>query len=770
MDPTLFEQPPFWVKALPYVLLALAVFVVYGHTLDDPFLLDDNFNIGENPGVYRLWPLTKALNPPPGIVTFFTRPVVNFTMCVDYALGGYNPHAFRRTNLLLHWAAATALFILMRRTLRSIGHNPTVSKWLGLAAALIWLLHPLNTTAVNYLSQRGELGVALFLFLMLYALNRAIVTGSEAAAPPGNVTRGEDPRPRRPLFGQRGRCPSLNTGQDSGGPAAPRAAFWLFASAFFCLLGMGSKESMAAAPFLALCYDRIFLCDSWKMIFRRRRFFYLALAATWIWPVSRHILYSPHIPKTGFGADIYWRYPLTQAWGLTRMLRLSVWPAPLIFDYGNELVGTASAVWPQILIIVALLGATAWVLIRHPKIGFGWLVFWAILAPSSSVFPVTGQPIAEHRMYAPLAALVTLAVAGAWQSISRRKPGRRGQRLFAGLLIAVCGVLGIASYRRNHVYATRLTIWEDTVAKLPGSERAWNGLGQALHDKGRMEEALAAYRKALSLKPTPLAYVNAGITLNTMGRHEEAIRLYQEALQLDPGCASAENRMGVALAALNRYEESVAAQQRALQLKPDMALAHLYLADSLVALGRAEEALPHYREAIRLQPELLEPRGGLAVALLRLGRGEEAREVLQQGVRATRKPAQAYFEFSGRLLASGFMDEGFEMARRHLELDPWNPVTMNNVAWIMATSTNAAHRNGEEAARLAQLAVQRSGKAGPSVLATLAAAQAEAGLYRQAVATAERALTAAREQGQTNLVERYQLRLDTYRDGRPWRE
>ncbi|HOW97525.1 MAG TPA: tetratricopeptide repeat protein [Kiritimatiellia bacterium] len=709
-------------------LLALAVFLVYGRTLDAPFLLDDNYSIVGNPALRRLWPLTAALNPPPVNMTFCTRPFIHLTMCADYARSGLAPLGYHRTNLLFHLAASLALFGLARRTLARAGVEEKASRALGLAIALLWAVHPLNTTAVNYLSQRGELGVGLFLFLTLYGLNRA-------------------------------------TERRSPGPAgSARAAGWLAAAVFFCLLGMGSKENMAAAPFLAMAYDRIFLGASWREVFRRRGFFHLALLLTLLWPVARILVYTPHVPKTGFDTDIYWRYPLTQAWGLARMLRLAAWPHPLIFDYGNQLVNHAGQVWIPLLFMAALAGLTAWALFRHPKLAFPALCFFALLAPSSSFFPVTGQPIAEHRLYAALAGPLALAALGVWRLTGRR----------AGLFLPVAGTwvvaLGIAAGCRNSLYTNRVVLWSDTVAKRPASERAWNSLGQAFNDEGRHEEALKAYERALALEPTSLVHVNAGITLNSLGRSEEALRQYREALRLDPSNADAENRLGIALASLGRQEEAVEAQRRALALRPDHALAHLYLAESLAALGRLDEALPHYREAIRINPTLLEPHRGLAVALLAQGRTKEARSALLDGARLCGAPAQAYFDFSCALIDKGFAEEGLDMARRHLNLEPWHAVSLNNAAWILATSTNAALRDGEEAVQLARRAVDRSGKTVPAIWATLAAAQAEAGQFQDAVASAKQALELAREQGATNLAAPYEARLDIYRKGQPWRD
>ena len=114
--------------------------------------------------------------------------------------------------------------------------------------------------------------------------------------------------------------------------------------------------------------------------------------------------------------------------------------------------------------------------------------------------------------------------------------------------------------------------------------------------------------------------------------------------------------------------------------------------------------------------------------------------------------------------------QGLVLARRVLELQPDHPLALNTAAWILATSTNDALRDGPRAMEFAERAVARLGRNPPTALATLAAAQAEAGRFAEAVETAQRALAGARQGGDTALVARFEARIEAYRDRRPWRE
>ena len=586
-------------------LLILILALVYSNALHGPFVMDDDMSIVNNTAIRQLWPLTKALNPPPADVTFFNRPFINLTMCVNYALGGLNPFGYRLFSLFMHIAAALALFGLMRRTLEPMRYEPEHARRLGFASALLWGVHPLLTSAVNYQSQRSEVGMGLFLFLMLYCLNRAITQGAEAGAPP--VTG--------PVSGE-------------GGPAASRAVGWLLASVFFCLLGMGSKESMAAAPILALAYDRIFLCGSWREMLEQRRDYYLLLAMTWLWPLFRHLAYSQYMPDLGIPWEDIWRYLLTQAWGLVRMLRLVLWPAPLIFYYGTQLVGRFSEVWWQSAALAVLLGATVWALFRRPRLGFLGLVFFAVLAPSSSIIPITGQPIAEHRMYAPLAVFAPLA-AWALDWMARRGAGIwRGwavRPLFFVLLAGWAMALGVATHRHNRVFADEWTLCRDIMRKRPQNWRAHTEYARLLRSAGRLQEAEDHLVSLLANPPkSPGDLIYMGSALTYCHRLEEAVTCYREALKLRPHMAVVQNMLGNVLVDLGREAEAEQAFRDALALRPTYAEAHYNLANLLFYSERYPEALAHYKMAVKGRPEVALNWYNLGVTHAQLNEFDEA--------------------------------------------------------------------------------------------------------------------------------------------------
>jgi len=158
--------------------------------------------------------------------------------------------------------------------------------------------------------------------------------------------------------------------------------------------------------------------------------------------------------------------------------------------------------------------------------------------------------------------------------------------------------------------------------------------GNALYERGRMDDAIAAYREALRLKPDySEAYNNMGAALQALGRMEEAIAAYREAVRLQPGYAAAWNNLGSAVQLQGDLSEAIAAYHQALRLNPDYAMAHYNLGNALRAQRRPAEAIDAFRAALKLKPDFREAHSNLGAVLHEQERLEEALAAYQDALR-----------------------------------------------------------------------------------------------------------------------------------------
>ena len=580
-------------ETLSPLILAAASFVAYGNSLDGAFVFDDHRYIVNNPRIAEPGDLGRVLSG--------RRPTLDLSLALNRAIGGTEPSGYHAVNILIHVLATITLYGLIRRTTArgaadaAAAHSGT---GLALVVALFWTLHPLQSQCVNYIVQRSESLMVLFYLLTLYALLRAV----------------ESARPMR----------------------------WYAAGVAACILGMGSKGVMVTAPILALIYDRVFLAGSFRELLRRRWGFHVALLATWGVLVTSGVapgVLSPNkaVATAGFSVkDITpVEYLTTQGGVLLHYLRLSVLPWGLCLDPGWPVARDFTAALPANLVVIALLGLTAWTLWRRPRLGFVAAAFFIVLAPTSSVVPLK-DPAFEHRMYLPLASVLIIAVLIAevlWRKLSERYSigTEKSRKIAAAAVVVLAVVLGTGTIVRNNAYSDELTIWRDVVAKRPESFRGRYNLGRRLMEDRLNDEAVRELTEAVRIRPDDHGgHYNLGKALAFAGRSDEAVAQFAEAVRIKPDFAAALSDLGNALARSGHYDEAIERYREAIRVRPEYAPTYFNLGSVLLGLGRLDEAVEALREAARLTPDEARVHFALGMALRRQGRPAEAADAFRR--------------------------------------------------------------------------------------------------------------------------------------------
>lgn len=636
-------------------LLALAALAAYRNTFSVPFLLDDAESVTENPTLHQLWPPWTALSPPRGGGTVAGRPVLNFSLAVNHAISGEEVWSYHALNLLIHFLAALALFGIVRRTLGKPLLRPRFGPAsLPLAATIagLWMLHPLQTEAVTYVCQRSESLAGLFVLLTLYGFIRAT---------------------------------------ESSGTGRPIA--WLAASWLACLLGMVTKETAVVAPLLVLLYELTFVREEktgrLAAAWRQRRGYYAGLAATWI---LLGVLVAGNHERggtAGFQSGVAPAdYLLTQCRAIVVYLQLCFWPHPQVFDYGKAVVTHLAAVWPQAALLAGLAIGTAIALWRRWAVGFVGAWFFAMLAPSSSFVPVASQTMAEHRMYLPLAAVVTLTVLGLYAVV-----GRRGLALWSAVALG----LGWLTFVRNETYSSPLALWRDTVAKMPHNSRARYNLGIAYSDRGQYAQAVAQDEAALRMDDSwdaahqaPSTQNKLGYDLEQLGRLTDAVTHYEEALRLRPDYAVAHRNLARALVRLGHYPAAIEHYEQALRLKAGEAPVEAELANALLHEGRLDEAVAHCRAAFRLSATFAPAANNLGYALLLSGQADAAISAYREAVRLDPRYAAAWDGLGYALIDANRPAEAIAPCSEAVRLQPRFADAYNTLGIALAQTGRTA--------------------------------------------------------------------------------
>jgi len=583
--------------------LAAVGFAVFWNSLPAPFTFDDDHAIVINEQIRHI---STSLSPTEQGSPLAGRPVVSLTFAINYALGELNVRGYRLVNIAIHVLNALLLFALATRTLRirGVANAPE----LAFAIALIWMVHPLVTEPVDYVSQRTELMMGTFFLATVYF-------GGSAVA-----------RHR------------------SDGGTRPTV------SVICCALGMACKETMVVAPIVVLLYDRTFAFGSFREALRRRGRYYATLCATWL--VLVVLLWSsPRGDSAGFtGASVSpWTYLLDQSVMVVRYLRLAFWPRWLVLDYGEPAHVTFSEVAPYVLAVGALLAGTIVALARNRPVGFLGAWFFLTLAPTSSIMPISTEVGAERRMYLPLMAVVALVVAGAARTLRVRDipadlKGPRRSWWIAAVVVPIVALLALATYQRNAEYRSGLTLWQTVLDRWPPHARAHRNLAAELKLANRRDEEIEHLRAAV--RDLPELRNVLGLELLALGRNREAadeLRIY---VHDHPRDADAWSNLGNALDALGQTDEALDAFTRAVDVNPNNGLSQRNLALQYLQKNDFDNAVAHAREGVRLTPGDPDAHNLLGLALIGQQKVDEAvaefRTSLQ--LRPTNNDASGYLE------------------------------------------------------------------------------------------------------------------------------
>jgi Flp pilus assembly protein TadD len=199
-------------------------------------------------------------------------------------------------------------------------------------------------------------------------------------------------------------------------------------------------------------------------------------------------------------------------------------------------------------------------------------------------------------------------------------------------------------------------------------------LGNALHARGEMEEAIKHYRTAIQLDPKDAsAHCGLGVALKAKGKVEEAIKHYRTAIRLDPKYAQAHNNLGAALKAKGKVEEAIQHYRLAIQIDPKLAYAHTNLGKALKDKGKVEEAIQHYRQAIRLDPKYASAHYNLGRALHDKGEVEVAIRHYRTAVKLNPGYAEAHCNLGHALRRQGRFGEALAALKRGHELGSRRP-------------------------------------------------------------------------------------------------
>ncbi|HEU4440202.1 MAG TPA: tetratricopeptide repeat protein [Methylomirabilota bacterium] len=498
-------------------------------------------------------------------------PLTWLTFGADYVLWGMKPVGYHLTNLLLHTAAAVALYFVALRLLRVATAGGEAAPRLGaLAAALFFSIHPLRVESVAWATERRDVLSGLWFLL-------AVLTYLVAV--------------------------------DRSGVRRRR---WLAGSVACYALALMSKAIVMTLPAVLLILDiyplrRIDRWRAWATAEGRRALAekvpYAALAIAGagmaIYALRTHAqeMLVPQPLESRIAVALY---------GVAFYAWKTFVPFPIspLYQLPARVDPAAPAMLASAAAVLAVTVLLVWQRRRWPAGLAVWLSYLVLLAPVSGIVQSGPQLVAARYSY--LACLGGALLAGAavwWLARRARLAGSAWRGAVAGAVVVIAGFagLGALAWRETHVWRDSETLWAHVVATDPASSIAHNNLGFAYLQQGRLDEAERETLAALRLDPEwELAHANLAVVLLRQGKLAEA--------------GEARVQLGYMLLKHGKYEAAVDLFQKEVASRPGDAGAHNNLGAALLLRGQVGPAIGQFEEALRINPAHEKARRNLAAA------------------------------------------------------------------------------------------------------------------------------------------------------------
>lgn len=509
--------------------LVLIGSLLYIFNLNGPLFYDDLDWIVNNPPIHGLtWEnityiFTHDSLAGVHLISYYYRPVTFLVFQLIYSVSGTDPFLYHLTNNLLHLACGVLVYSLIYRWLGK--------KRVAFIASFLFVIHPIQTESVAYVSALGEPLAAFFVLLgLLLFLHKKRVWAGVAM-----------------LVGLLARETAI--------------AFPLYLGAVLVAFELTGTfwERFKTAFVRILPYVGIGVAYS---LFRT---FVLHILTTTL--LTGQDTYATHVS--------YRIYTFLHA--LAVYLHLIIVPVGL---HMNRTIPVSEHLsenfsWVGALLVLASLAILVWLYRKNALEDFGvWfagLGFWYVyLSMTSGILRPLNAVIYEHWLYISLIGFFMIAawyVDKAWEAIEAAHG--RGVWLFISLLTLYAVFLSYQTIQRNLLWANPIGLYKDILVYEPNNTQALENLGEWYFLQRDNVTAQILFGRAIAINPSdPLPYVALGVSAALDGKNDEAEQLFKKAIESAPTFDPAYYNLASLYTTQNRTDEALSLLETLERLHP----------------------------------------------------------------------------------------------------------------------------------------------------------------------------------------------------------
>ena len=551
------------------LLISLLGVLFFSNHLNNPFQFDsvayivNNANL-KNPETLLSFEFWKK--------EFLARGLLRISLALNAYLDGFRPFGYHIFNLAFHILNALLLFFVLEKSLRRFGMEAVgwVSKRIrsvSFFSAVFFLCHPIQTESVIYIMSRSEVIASTF-YLAGFLLFQQLLERSSTS--------------------------HLQYG------------LYFLSIFLIALVGFSVKQIVATLPAIMILY---YLCScpdhSPALQFLKK----------WRWAITGIIagvagflfyklltdetfLIGPSRPEEMVGRA---KYMLSQPSVIVfYYLKMLLFPMNLNIDPDIAVV-TSFLSWNFLLpmFCIAFLLLCSLKVFKTRFVFFFLCWFFIILSPSSSI--VTLHDLAaEHRTYLASAGIFILFACGVAEVTCRW-----GETRPLNITLIFCVfALGIMTMKRNAVWQSELSLWQDTHQKSPHKLRPLINLARAHSLEGNSEKAIQYYQESLVKGPGVFATnYNLGALYLEKGLVTDALRHFQLASRIEPEIPEPFAKLGEIYLSQKNFKLADSYFKRAVELNPRSSKVFKNLGVvNFYHLNRPGQGLAYFTRSLNLDP------------------------------------------------------------------------------------------------------------------------------------------------------------------------
>jgi len=536
--------------------LILLGLMVYAQTFHFGFVFDDYIFIVNNS-------LIKNLNNIHLIWQSFpmTRLIGMYSFAFNYALSQLNASSYHIFNFIVHICSAVlvwAISQLLFKLAKIFPDKDARSRELPFLIALLFVVHPGQTQAITYITQRFESLATMFYLATVYFYLQARIAVAK--------------RWQLRYFGLVG---------------------------VFTILGILTKEVVITLPVMLGAIEWIFFPG------KNKKRFWIALSIVMILLYvlftklvhgNLSMLFGPYTSASHDGETFnLWGYLLTEMRVFLTFLRLLILPLRQALDY--DYPASTDLFHPPLTCLgVLVMGCFVALIVRlrtkQPIIAFG--LSWILITFSINMAPRINV-IFEHKLY--LISFGFFLVLVTILSLLIKNPST----LFK-ILYSIVIVLAVVAFERNRVWASELTLWQENVKAFPNKARVNANLGRAYSAAGNQAQAIYYLSRAIDLKPDNISYENRGIIYGNIGQENLALQDLNHAIAMEPGYSTTYIKRGWIFQKLNQYPAAIDDLNHAISLDPYSSDAYIQRGMCWMVQNQRQKALDDFQHALQIDP------------------------------------------------------------------------------------------------------------------------------------------------------------------------